>query len=636
MVAMEGAEPPCQQLPLAPILPQHRSQVSILVLPYELLHIIIGSISSLFDRNDVALTCKCFRDLERATRRKLRVRRSANAGPDFLHNLGFAGFRNVTELDLSAFDCEPYWLGNWETISRLFGQGLPSVKLLTVRQELVMLSCAVRAWPCLERLEIQARPRESDDPFWTDLDWVDVLGKLDHLEELSFVPRTQAKQIREPFEGFITRLAQEGKSPRQYPSLTALRSCFFATNQVLSVLGKVMPNLVSLELINDMLDVDYSGYGSLTRSGVEHLNHDYPRLTDLRISGVVVRDPVLEEGIWLDSAGKAALCAFCQSQLSSLCLEGPASLQVGLMTDNLISSQQKKLHLFWSGWHPSESKTCSKLGSVTNLTDVSLGYSSEGKAALELRELVLANKSLRQLELVLYQGATIDNLGFMATNAKSLVSFTFESHSPGSTILKIVTQLAPARMRLQTLKLRLMGVGVARESQEEWPALASLSLEFLDLRDEEPNLGCWLQTCSNLTSLSYQCVTRPSGKYTALSSLVDLQSLNHLELGPSVTTKCIEQIMGLTQLRSLVLFDTFETVPKKLRALCNHPNLRSIALQGKVFFEDFSHYSDHLETLKVAPLLEPLLKSKRLQQVKSNIDILDLSSEFNKRLYVAP
>ncbi|GAQ89290.1 hypothetical protein KFL_005070070 [Klebsormidium nitens] len=539
---MEGAVPPCQQLPLAPVIPQHLSQVSISSLPEVLLHSIIASTSSLLDRNNVALTCKGFRDVERATRVTLRVRQSP---PKFLPKLGFAGFRNVTELDLSALDLRAHERADFgfsnkhrETVARVLREGLPNVKSLRVRQESFMTRCAVQAWPCMEKLEIQECPRGTEDPFWIDLDWVHVLGKLSCLVELSFIPKPWAKgirSIREPFEGFIVSL---GQSPRQYPSLTALRSCFFATDKVLSVIGKAMPNLTSLDLINNLLDVYYNGNAILTNEGIKHLSTDYPLLTELKIGGDVPSHTALDlKAVNLDVVGKTALRAFCQSQLSSLCLEGPMSLQLGVMVDHLISSRQKKLHLHWSGWRLEESKDSEKLSSVTNLTDVSLGYLAEKEVNLErLRELVLTNKRLSQLELVIHPGGYWrnslwrDTLGFVVTNARSLVSFTFASDTSGPTILEVVSKLSPARMRLQALKLRLWGVGVVVHSQEDWPALRNLSLEFHDDCIEQQNLGCWLQTCSDLTSLRYQCITRSLSKYSALPFLVSLQSLRHLEV----------------------------------------------------------------------------------------------------------
>lgn len=602
-----------------------------------------GSICSLFDRNDVALTCKGFWKLERSTRKKLRLRRSVLAGLEFLAKLKGAGFKNVIDLDLSIFKSRVLGPSKsskpWEylkTAAKAFGKSIPSVVFLTVPREMVMVPFALAAWPRLRRLEIKECQKGTEDPFFM-VRLEDVLDRLPCLEELSLIVRTSSKHIREPFGGFVLRYAG-GEVTKQYPGLKVLRNCFFATDQSLSVLGKALPNLASLELINYLLDRHYSeGTDQLTSEGMRHLLIDYSHLTSLRISGNVMPEIALEKSEWLDHDGEALFYAFCNCQLKALSLEGPLSVQLGLRANNAISSCLTRLHLEWSGFLPHETKSLSKLGSVRSLTEVTLRFSNESTLGTELQELVSMNRNLRHLQLSFYQGMTLDSLAFIASNAQSLVSLTFGSPKTEFTLGDVLSCLAPARTRLEKLSLQVWVIEQVRGGQEAWPSLKDLALEIYDAEGEEVTVADWLQSCHNLESRSYKRLLSPTSinEIVDLSALTSLTSLRHFEVRSSLSRACIELVMTLTQLRSVVLWDTFENPLEDLSSLKAHPNLRSLMLNCSFTFEDYGEYLDHTKSVELSSILEPLLESTRLEQVKSNFDIWDLSPEFEKRFQVA-
>jgi hypothetical protein len=271
-------------LPLTPIVPEDPAVVSISELPEAFLHQVLSSIGSLLDRNEVALACKAFSELERATRTKLRLRRSACKEPAFLRKLAAAGnFKAVTELDLCTVFSTPEDHLSRTSFAHAFRQGLPSVTSLLLSKDSFAMHCAIESWSHLKRLEIREDPKGTKDPFWVSLALEDVLATLTSLEELSFPAWPTLKTKEEPFPGFLRSVKEKAK---RYPSLTALRNCFFATDKALEVLGKAFPKLSSLELINPSLAVNNLGNSEkLTNQGIVHLDSDYPFLKELKSLG---------------------------------------------------------------------------------------------------------------------------------------------------------------------------------------------------------------------------------------------------------------------------------------------------------------------------------------------------------------
>lgn len=440
------------------------------------------------------------------------------------------------------------------------------------------MRCAIESWSHLKRLEIREDPKGTKDPFWVSLALEDVLATLTSLEELSFTARPTLKTEEEPFPGFLRFVKEKAK---QYPSLTALRNCFFATDKALEVLGKAFPKLTSLELINPSLAVNNLGNSEkLTNQGIVHLDSDYPFLKELKISGSV--SPVLAatslQSNWLSLGGQWSFYSIC-SRLSSLSLEGLVCWQLGLDSNETMGAGLTRLNLEWPMWGgPLESVNLANLANLTSLTDVSLANFSISEVEKELRRMCSLNENLRQLQLTGYYCVNLECLGVLAAEAKSLTSLTLHSNDQTLAFTNVIYALSPARARLQLLKLRLWCIGQALPIQEMWPILKELSLEFHHSQGQEQELNALLQVCTNLERLKLQRLEQNYCMYAFLSGLERLTSLRHLEVGPSVSNSCVKRILALTQLRSLVLRDSFKLLPSYLCKRSEHPNLQSLAL----------------------------------------------------------
>jgi hypothetical protein len=224
-------------------------------------------------------------------------------------------------------------------------------------------------------------------------------------------------------------------------------------------------------------------------------------------------------------------------------------------------------------------------------------------------------------------------LGVLAALAKSLTSLTLHSNDQTLAFTNVIHALSPARARLQTLKLRLWCIGQALPIQEMWPTLKELSLEFHHSQGQERKLNALLQVCTNLERLKLQRLKQNCCMYAFLSGLERLTSLRHLEVGPSVSNSCVKRILALSQLRSLVLRDSFKLLPSYLCKLSEHPNLQSLALHCTLFF---TVYDDFVDSVNLSRLVEALLQSKRLQQVTSNFKIRKISTKAQKSSMLHP